>query len=123
MSSRQEIIALDTSGDVLLLLETNDDQSDIIPPADEIPAHEARAEQVSTKHLSLASKVFDDMFQCQPRHDVGSQDRQPAIVPPQKDNFESLQTLLWKIVKCATHEIESDPVASTGGVSSSNCAQ
>jgi hypothetical protein len=136
MSSSQEIIIFDPSGDVLLLLESNDDQSDIIPAADEIAADEAPGEalaeeaqadslvlqadpdnessdskpakssatstreiimQVSSKYLSLASKVFDDMFQCQPRDDVASQDRELLKIPLQKDDLESLQTLLYVV--------------------------
>lgn len=45
MSSNQETTVFDTWGGVLLLLETNGDQSDIIPPADEISADEAPAEE------------------------------------------------------------------------------
>lgn len=51
--------------------------------------------QVSSKHLSLASKVFDNMFQGQPRDDIASHDRKPVTIPLLKDDFESLQTLLY----------------------------
>jgi hypothetical protein len=133
MSSNHDITVFDSSGDIFLLLETNDDQSDrksssgyssLYPPPDRTSTDEARAEeaqpdsivvhhnldsivaqssatstreivmQVSSKHLSLASKVFDNMFEGQSRDNVLSQDREALTIPLLHDNVESMQILL-----------------------------
>ncbi|KAF2810660.1 uncharacterized protein BDZ99DRAFT_560968 [Mytilinidion resinicola] len=50
--------------------------------------------QVSSKHLSLASKVFDNMFQGQPRDNIISHDQEAVTIPLLHDNVESMQILL-----------------------------
>ena len=50
--------------------------------------------QVSCKHLSLASKVFENMFHSQPREVFATIDREPVQIPLQGDDFKSLHILL-----------------------------
>ncbi|EXJ76635.1 uncharacterized protein A1O5_01143 [Cladophialophora psammophila CBS 110553] len=134
MSLNRDVLVFDPSGDVFLLLERDDDQSNregiFIPadsnttaPPDEVPENDANSivlhadadekllnnklascstekitreieMQVSSKHLSLASKVFGDMFHDKSLEGVASKSRELVTIPLMKDDFHSLEILL-----------------------------
>ena len=50
--------------------------------------------QVSSKHLSLASKVFEAMFHSKSLEGISSNNRELVTIPLLDDNFHSLQILL-----------------------------